>query len=167
MSYYKINSIEANKAWDEYQAEAKALRDRCKAFAALFGGEPVMYGDPVRMGGIAFNGNVDSDLWIMFDKRRGYCQPRRKPRKGASPEVKVNLKANVERWTQGLPLKTVSFCPVYKAIGKNNSMDFIFSGLTIFRRGDWIYAKTGAEVIPMMTEILGSEFEEAYKAVQP
>lgn len=164
MSFYKTNCPVAIKAWDDYNAAAADLRARCESFAAGFGGKAALYGNPLRFGGILFDSSPGGDLWCAAD-RDAVHKPRRIPRRGSTPEVRAAVKENISKWDAGRPDDRVCFDPIYKALGKNNSMDFIFTGMKLVRHGGWIYADTGADM-PLMTEILGSEFAEANKAVQ-
>jgi hypothetical protein len=164
MSFYKTNAPAVLAAWEEQHAQKVALKEKIDAFAGRFGGVGLTYADPARFAGLRFSPEAPRDLWITAD-RDGLQWPRRKPLKGASAETKAALKALNAEWEQFFPGERVSSDGLYQSLGFASSMDFMFEGLTLFVHDGFLYAST-RKAMPAMTEILGSEFEAAERALR-
>lgn len=163
MSYYKTNDPEVMAAWKKDRTDRAALQTKIDAFAARFSGKGLMYAEPARFAGINFPVLMDRNLWCAPDSN-GLQRPRSKPLKGASTEIKTALKTLNTVWQVHMPTGQVRSDQLYKAMGHGNSLDFVFGGITLFVHDGWLYAKTGYEKMPKLTEILGSEYEAAHEA---
>lgn len=164
MSFYKTDAPAVLVACEEERLQKAALQAEIDTFAARFGGEGLMYADPPRFAGIKFTPAAPRDLWRAPD-RNGLQWPRSAPLKGASAETKAALKALNAEWSQFVPIGRLSDDGVYKALGYSSSMDFMFEGLTLFVHDGFLYAST-RKAMPSMTEILGSEYEAAKRALR-
>lgn len=163
MSYYKTNDPAVLAAWAKNKADRAELQAKVDAFAARFGGKGLMYADPARFAGIKFPVPLGRDRWTAPDEH-GLQRPRSRPLKGASPETKASLKELNAEWQEHYPDGRVSVDPIYKAMGHHSSLDFILGGVNLFVHDGWLYAKTGHEKMPKLTEILGSEYDAALQA---
>ncbi len=122
-----------------------------------------MYSDPPRFAGIIFTPAKSRDLWRAPD-RLGLQLPRSAPLKGATAETKAELKRLQAVWSE-FPAESLDDDAVCKALGFNNSLDFIWGGLTLFVHDGWLYASCG-RAMPQLTEILGSEYEAAREGLR-
>lgn len=163
MSFYKTNAPAVLAAWEEESAQKAALRAEIDTFAAKFGGEGFIYADPYRFAGIKFVSVAPRDLWRAPD-RDGLQWPRSSPLKGASAETKAELKALNATWRDHAPTGSIRANRVHQALGFSSHLEFLFEGLTLFVYGGFLYAST-RKAMPGMTEILGSEYEAAERAL--
>jgi len=161
MSFYKTNAPNVMAAWAAERQAVATLRVAVEEFATKYGATGHTYSDPVRFAGLRFNPPMPRDLWRAPDRHGLQC-PRTTPLKGATAETKAALKALNAEWDLHVPDAQVDSKALYAALGVSWG-DFLFSGLTLFEQGGWLYAETSA-AMPCMTEILGSEYEQAKAA---
>lgn len=168
MSYWKFTSKEALAAWDEMERQEAVLKEQGESFAALFGGKPV-YQKTVcdwRFYGVRFDGHVyvAADLWTKPTSKNGYAQ---QPRVKVPTSLKRESEALWQLWNAQRPSVTADREAFYESIGLDWG-NLIFSGFSMFRHGDVIYAETGAtpKAEAGGVEILGSEYGAARKAAE-
>lgn len=168
MSYWKFTSKEALAAWDEMERQEAVLKAQGASFAALFGGKPV-YQKTVcdwRFYGVRFDGHVyvAADLWTKPTSKNGYAQ---QPRVKVPTSLKRESEALWQLWNAQRPSVTADREAFYESIGLDWG-NLIFSGFSMFRHGDVIYAETGAtpKAEAGGVEILGSEYGAARKAAE-
>lgn len=161
--YYKTNDPAVLAAWEADRQARVDFKKKVDSFAAYFGGEGMIYSNPVRFAGIKFKGDLPKELWCARDSN-GLQRPRMTAPKGASMEQKKAIKHMRDHWMKHVPKDVLRDDDLYKALGHSNSLDFLFGGLTMFLHDGWVYAKTGSVAMPALTEIMGSEYEEAERA---
>jgi hypothetical protein len=163
MPYYKTNHPEVMAAVEAMRCDHEAMWAETKAFAAEFGGKPYnlrnTHGE--NFGGLIFTPKRDKMLWTMPD-RNGGQQPRAKPRPGATEAQREEHKALREKWVALYPKRSVSSDALYKAIGTEWGA-LLFSGIGYAERDGWFYVHTSVALNDRMTEILGSEYDTAFK----
>lgn len=169
MSYWKFTSKEALAAWDEMERQEAVLKEQGASFAALFGGKPVyqktvcdwrFYG--VRFDSAKVYGGIE--LWTKPTSKNGYAQ---QPRVKVPASLKRESEALWQLWNAQRPSVTADREAFYESIGLDWG-NLIFSGFSMFRHGDVIYAETGAtpKAEAGGVEILGSEYGAARKAAE-
>lgn len=163
MGFYKTNYPKVLAAWEQNSTDTVALQAKVDAFASRFGGKGLMYSNPARFAGIKFPVPMGRDLWTAPDEH-GRQRPRSKPLPKTPKPVKDQIKNLRIEWSENVPTDQVSDDPIYKAMGHGNSLDFIFGGIVLFVVDGCLYAKTGSTEMPKLTEILGSEYQDAYAA---
>lgn len=162
MSFYKTNDPAVLEAYEKERSDKALLQAEVDAFAHRFGGKGLVYADPARLAGIKFTPAKPRDLWRAPDGN-GLQWPRSSPLKGATAETKAALKALQAEWNEHMPTRKIDTNAVIRALGFSSSCDFFFEGLTLFRHEGFVYAST-SKAMPRMTEILGSEYEQAKAA---
>jgi hypothetical protein len=161
--YYKTNHPEVMAAVAELRLAHKVLWTASKAFADEFGGKPYnlrgSHGE--HFGGLIFTPKRDKMLWTMPD-RHGGQQPRAKPRPGATEAQREEHKALREKWLAMYPKQKVSSDALYAAIGTSWS-ELLFAGIGYAERDGWLYVETSVALNDRMVEILGGEYQAAFK----
>ncbi|WP_421180390.1 hypothetical protein [Aeromonas enteropelogenes] len=158
--YYKTIDAGVLAAHANFEAAKNALFEKANALGKEFNGTPKFSSDVNRFkcAHLVLNNyyqREDKDLWTKPDKH-SLSAPRRGKVKGKTKEQE----ALRERYWEMFP-EPVNTNPLYESMGLNWG-DLLFGGgFTMFAHDGAIYLRTGAEVGPMMTEILGSEFEAA------
>lgn len=159
-SFYKTTDASVLAAHANFEAAKDALIEKANALGKEFDGKPKFSSDVNRFkcAHLVLNNyclREDKDLWTKPDKHN-LSAPRRGKVKGKTKEQKELL----ERYWEMFP-ESVETNPLYESMGLNWG-DLLFGGgLTMFAHDGAIYLRTGAKVGPMMTEILGSEFNAA------
>lgn len=168
MSFWKFSSKEALAAWDDMERQEAELKKQGEAFAALFGGKPV-YQKTVcdwRFYGVRFDGREynNPQLWTKATSKNGYAQM---PRVKVPTSLKRESEALWQLWNNQRPHINADREAFYESIGLDWG-NLLFSGFSMFRHGDVIYAETGATPKPEAggVEILGSEYGAARKAAE-
>ncbi|WP_324042689.1 hypothetical protein [Aeromonas caviae] len=160
-SFYKTTDPAALAVYGEVKAAKEAVIAQGKKMGEEFGGKPVFGNsvDRATFAGLVLNdyyGRADRALWTVPDKRNGRSWPRSGKVRGMQDEQKVLL----EKYYSMHP-DEVRNDPIWEAMGINSG-ELLFGGCHMFDAGGAIYLKTSAKVGPKMTEIMGSEFSEAY-----
>lgn len=168
--YLKIENESALAAWDAEQKEKDALFESVKPLVERFGGRALYStsADSYDFAGLRFSGEPENpELWTKPQRQNGDTQRPRNSLRKATKEQREQLAALQKEWDSLYPKnKRVDRDPFYKSIGTHWGQ-IIFSGLTIFRRGDCIYAATSAALeVDGLSEITGSEFDEAMNNVE-
>lgn len=162
MSYYKTNSPDVLAAWKSIEARVKVIQSEGQIFGEYFGGKPLYQSDPVRVVGLHFSPAKPRELWTAKCVN-GMQRPLANPRKGSDSETKEALKELQRDWNIRSPKTEASRDELYASLGVHWG-EFLFSGgLSMFERDGWVYAETGRDM-PVMQEILGSEFKRAKDA---
>lgn len=168
MSYWKFTSKEALAAWDDMERQEAELKSQGESFAALFDGKPVYQKTMCdwRFYGVRFDGHVyvAADLWTKPTSKNGYSQ---QPRVKVPASLKRESEALWQLWNAQRPSVTADREAFYESIGLDWG-NLLFSGFSMFRHGDVIFAETGAtpKAEAGGVEILGSEYGAARKAAE-
>lgn len=168
--YFKIENESALAAWDAEQKEKNALYESTKPLADRFGGKPLFSTthDSYGFAGLRFFGEPENpELWTKPQSQNGNTQRPRTSLRKATKEQRQQLAKLQKEWDALYPKNNrVDRDPLYKSIGTHWGQ-LVFSGLTIFRRGDCIYAATSAALeVDGLSEITGSEFDQAMNNVE-
>lgn len=159
-SFYKTTDANVLAAHANFEAAKNALIDNANELGKEFDGKPKFCSDVNRFkcAHLVLNNysqREDKDLWTKPDQNY-LSSPRRGKVKGKAKEQKELL----DRYWELFP-ESVEANPLYESMGLNWG-DLLFGGgFTMFAHDGAIYLRTGAKVGPMMTEILGSEFNAA------
>lgn len=168
MSYWKFTSKEALAALDEVERQKEELRALSDSFAALFGGKASLQRtiNEIRFFGVRFDGREFGNpaLWTKATSKNGYAQ---QPRVKVPANLKRESEALWQLWNEHRPSMKVNRDAFFEAIGFDWGT-LLFSGFSMFRHGDVIYAETGAtpKAEAGGVEILGSEYGAARKAAE-
>lgn len=159
--FYKTTDANVMAAYGEVKAAKEAVIAQGKKMGEEFGGRPV-FGNSVDRATFAdlvlndYHTRTDRALWTVPDKKNGRSWPRRSKVRGMEDEQK----ALREKYYSMYP-DEVRNDPIWVAMGINSG-ELLFGGCHMFDAEGAIYLKTSAKVGPKMTEILGSEFNDAY-----
>ena len=166
MGYYKTNSPEVMKVWDEMNVANTAMWDQFKEFAALYGNCKPLASKSTpcfSFGGLVFSPPQDTVTWTKPDKRSGTQRPRASVR-GQTPDERVAQKAMAKAWDENYPKLRVDLDPLYRSFGTDWG-NLFFSGIGYFQGADdFLYVETNVTLAPHMIEILHSEYLAAKKA---
>lgn len=166
MSYWKFTRAEALAAWDDMERQEDDLREKSKAFAELFGGEPVYQRtiNDIRFYGVRFHKVINVALWTKATSKNGFAQ---QPKVKVPAELKRESEALWQQWNEHRPSIKVDRDPMFEEIGFDWG-NLMFSGFAMFRQGDVIYVETGSTPKPEAggVEILGSEYSAAQRAAK-
>lgn len=168
--YFKIENESALAAWDAEQKEIEALFESVKPLVDRFGGMALYSNsaDSYGFAGLSFLGEPENpELWTKPQSQNGNTQRPRTSLRKATKEQRQQLAELQKEWDALYPKNSrVDRDPLYKSIGTHWGQ-LLFSGLTIFRRGDCIYAATSAALeVDGLSEITGSEFNQAMNSVE-
>lgn len=161
--YYKATG-EAVNAWNKYQQQAEALKQRFSEFAKHFDAKPVFDKgvESMRFYGLKLNEyetRGDADLWTKPNKNNGFTSNLRSRITGK--ENAARLKALKDKYRKLWPDEAcVSLEPLYKSIGCDWGT-FLFSGLQLFACDDAVYLATSLNLTVGVEEITGSEYQTA------
>lgn len=175
MSYFKTTKPEALAAW-EYMDKAKArLCEESDKFAAEFNAKKLCSSstDQIRFYGVKLNdyhSRPDNILWTSPDRSSGVSRPRSSLKKRPEwtkeqfNEYKSQLEELKRRYQSMAEPAPVDKEPFWNALGTSWS-SLCFSAITVFKHGDALFIKTDLK-LDGCTEILGSEYDTAYSAIQ-
>ena len=159
-SFYKTTDASVLAAHASFEAAKNAMIEKANALGKEFDGKPKFSRDVNRFSfaNLVLNNyspREDKDLWTK-PNQHNLSSPRRGKVKGKANEQKELL----DRYQAMFP-DSVDANPLYESMGISWG-DLLFGGgFTMFTHDGAIYLRTGAKVGPMMTEILGSEFNAA------
>ncbi len=159
-SFYKTTDASVLAAHASFEAAKNDLIEKANALGKEFDGKPKFCSDVHRFtcAHLVLNNyhqREDKDLWTKPDQNY-FSWPRRGKVKGKATEQKELL----DRYWAMFP-DSVDATPLYESMGICWGDMLFGGGFTMFTHDGAIYLRTGAKVGPMMTEILGSEFNAA------
>lgn len=159
-SFYKTTDASVLAAHASFEAAKNDLIEKANALGKEFDGKPKFCSDVHRFkcAHLVLNNyhqREDKDLWTKPDQNY-LSAPRRGKVKGKTKEQKELQ----DRYWDMFP-EPVEANPLYESMGLNWGELLFGGGFTMFAHDGAIYLRTGAKVGPMMTEILGSEFNAA------
>jgi len=175
MSYFKVEAPAALAAWDEVDAQNKALQKAGREFAALFGGIAVFqYSVTSRwFTGIRINhlpAGHEPQLWTVPTPKTGWSSvPLRNFPRSKSWGVGADIAAIKQQhadlvalWDEKRPTVRVEKEGLLKALGYDWGT-LVFAGFEYFRFGDAVYINTSAAPATEAgaVEILGSVYDAA------
>lgn len=163
---YKTSDPAALAAFAEFTAKRDALAEQARLIGATFDGKPIFSNS---LGDVSFAGLVlnnyqsreDKALWTAPDRQIRVSRPRAGRVTSETKEAQAALR---ELYISMLPA-TVRFEPVWDAMGVSWG-NLLFSGYRLFELDGAIYFQSSAPVGQVMTEIMGSEFNDAANRLQ-
>ncbi|HGY4723309.1 TPA: hypothetical protein ACNV1G_004558 [Citrobacter amalonaticus] len=165
MKYFKYIHEAATEAMDNLYVARQALFDEGVAFCQRFGGRPV-FGESitdVSFRGIKFNDPLPEvpEIWTKPEHDSGACWPRKR----VPSSLRQASNDLHHEWDAHRPRSRVNSEALYTALGLNWGM-LILTGATYFRYQGVVYLATSStpEASAGAVEILGSEYEAAYRA---
>lgn len=164
---YKTNDHAVLSALAAFVTKRDQLAEQARLIGATFDGKPIFSNS---VGDVSFAGLVlnnyqsreDKALWTTPDRDTKVSRPRMSRATGTTKEQRQELR---QRYTSMLP-ETVCFNQVWEAMGVSWGNLLFGGGYHLFELNGWLYFQSGAPVGEVMTEILGSEFNEAYRTHQ-
>lgn len=164
---YKTTDQAVLEALAEFQAKRDALAEQARIIGAVFDGKPIF---SCSVGDFSFAGLVlnnyqtreDKALWTVPDRDTRVSRPIAARVAGVTKEAQEVLR---EQYISMLPA-TATFYAVWEAMGVNWGNLLFCGGYHLFELNGVLYFQSSAPVGEVMTEILGSEFNEAYRAHQ-
>lgn len=154
--YYKTKSNEVMQHHRTFIEEKRSLHAQAKAFAEIFGGEPLFSQTPFQFSffGLTFHERKDVKFWTQPDQHK-VQRPRLSLTK-ASAEDKAILKDLNCKFNQEFPTKKVLATDLYKSID-TDEMNVAINGMCYFKFNDALYFQTPLK-LNECEEILASEF---------
>ncbi|MFQ2052071.1 hypothetical protein ACK335_03280 [Aeromonas veronii] len=164
-SFYKTTDAKVLAAHAAFEAAKSALIEKANILGKEFDGKPKFSSDvhQFKCAHLVLNNysqREDKDLWTKPDQHY-LSAPRRGKVKGKAKEQKELQ----DRYWDMFP-ESVDANPLYESMGLNWGELLFGGGFTMFAHDGAIYLRTGAKVGPMMTEILGSEFNSAEQSLR-
>lgn len=164
---YKTTDQAVLAALAEFQAKRDALSEQARIIGAVFDGKPIF---SCSVGDVSFAGLVlnnyqsreDKALWTTPDRDTKVSRPRAARVAGVTKEEQAALR---DLYMRMLPA-TATFDAVWEAMGVNWGNLLFGGGYHLFELNGVLYFQSSAPVGEVMTEILGSEFNEAYRTHQ-
>lgn len=166
-AFYKSSDSALMAAWSTYEAEAHAVAEAGKAFAAHFGGKLLTCSDfhGRSVAGLRFVPAKDDPLWTKPDAQaHGRQQPRASLRKGSKEQRQALAELQAD-WKARFPREKADLAPVLAAMGTDWG-NLFFTGINFFVHDGAIYVTTSAKLAPCMVEILASEYNAAKAAYE-
>lgn len=164
---YKTNDPAVLSALAAFTTKRDQLAEQARLIGATFDGKPIFSNS---VGDVSFAGLVlnnyqsreDKALWTTPDRDTKVSRPRAARVAGVTKESQAALR---DLYMRMLPA-TVGFDEVWKAMSVDWGNLLFGGGYHLFELNGWLYFQSGAPVGEVMTEILGSEFNEAYRTYQ-
>lgn len=163
---FKTSDPVALAALAEFQVKRDQLVQQARIIGAVFDGKPIFSNS---LGDVSFAGLVlnnyqsreDKALWTAPDRDTRVSRPRAARVTGTTKEEQAALR---ELYSSMLPA-TARFEPVWDAMGVSWG-NLLFSGYRLFELDGTIYFQSSVPVGEVMTEIMGSEFNDAASRLQ-
>lgn len=164
---YKTNDPAVLAALAAFVTKRDQLAEQARIIGATFDGKPIFSNS---VGDVSFAGLVlnnyqsreDKALWTTPDRDTKVSRPRAVRVAGVAKEAQAALR---DLYMRMLPA-TATFDAVWEAMGVNWGNLLFGGGYHLFELNGVLYFQSSAPVGEVMTEILGSEFNEAYRAHQ-
>lgn len=158
--YYKTDNPAVLAINAQIETAKQALLEQSRKVGEVFNARPIYcYSiESIGFGGLAlydYQTREDRDFWTKPNRENGRSVPRTGKVKGKGQEQADLLKKYGE-----MTPKKVDFLPLFEAMGVSWG-NLLFSGYTMFFVDEVLYFGTSAPVGEVMTEIMGSEFDDA------
>mgnify|MGYP000978906222 CR=1 FL=1 len=167
--FFKTDKSEIVEAYAKYNSDKAELHKCAEAFAKEYGAKPIVLSshDGAEFGGIVFEhtANINHEIWRKPSRQYfNVSHLRVKPTKKIfQEEFDAEKKKYDDLLEKHFPNgKKVDFNLVIEKMGIGSG-DLFFSGFACFPLNGVFYIKANIEKLKVnLTEILGSEFQEAY-----